>query len=208
MGKRLTGLLLGSALFLGCGRSGHHHHDPAPGPDISVSHYTPAAEASPSKHRAARPQPPSADGEAAAPGMQPDLLPESLQSAPSLGIAGRPGDSVRVRVVDSYHLVLTGGVQEEGSMLPSCYGHAADYSWLSGELRFVAARGVWRLHYAASGEEDPHGGTVTLAWDGPTRGWHSGQRVRVEGGLVDPTTQEPSPGYRVRAIHLLPGPVE
>lgn len=85
----------------------------------------------------------------------------------------------------------------------SCYAHAGDYSWLRGELQLIHPRNVWRLRYASVDEEDRYGGSVTLTEAGVMAGFASGQQVRVEGCLVDPSSREPSPAYRVRSIQPL-----
>jgi hypothetical protein len=73
-----------------------------------------------------------------------------------------------------------------------------DYRTLTGELQYLHVRNVWRLRFG--GEDDRYGGSVTLTDAGPLAEYRSGQRVRVEGELVDPTATEPSPDYRVRRI--------
>jgi hypothetical protein len=84
------------------------------------------------------------------------------------------------------------------------YGHAPDYRWLTGELRYSPARGAWCLHYASEEEEDRHGGSVTLVGTGPMTGLRPGQAVRVEGQMIDPNTREPSAPYRVHRLRPLP----
>jgi hypothetical protein len=87
-----------------------------------------------------------------------------------------------------------------------CYGHANDYSWLTGELQYVHARNTWRLRYASVDEEDRYGGSVTLQDAGPMGSYKTGQKVRVDGRVVDVESREPSPAYRVNNITLLPTP--
>jgi hypothetical protein len=84
--------------------------------------------------------------------------------------------------------------------------HAPDYSWLTGELQYVAVRKVWRLRYASGDEDDRYGGSVTLVEPGTLQEADNGKRVRVEGLFVDPTSPEPSPAYRVRKLQILPDP--
>jgi hypothetical protein len=85
-------------------------------------------------------------------------------------------------------------------------GHAADYSWLVGEVHFVEVRGVWRLRYAFTDEDARYGGTVTLRGDAVPRNLQNGQILRVEGRLLDPASREPSPVYEVQAAQLLASP--
>jgi hypothetical protein len=82
--------------------------------------------------------------------------------------------------------------------------HAPDYSWLSGELQYVAVRNAWRLRYATGDEDDRYGGSVTLVEPAQLGEADNGKRVRVEGRLLDPASREPSPAYRVRTLQLLP----
>jgi len=84
--------------------------------------------------------------------------------------------------------------------------HAADYSWLIGELQYLEVRNVWRVRYATVEDEDRYGGSVVLTETGPMFGHLNGQLVRVEGQLVAPDSREPSPAYRVRHLQLVPRP--
>jgi hypothetical protein len=86
------------------------------------------------------------------------------------------------------------------------YGHAPDYSWLTGELQYVHVRNAWRVRFASVDEEDRYGGSVTLVELGSTDKLANGQFVRVEGSLVHPDSQEPSPAYRVSSLKEMPKP--
>ncbi len=90
-------------------------------------------------------------------------------------------------------------------MAPPRFGHAPDYSWLTGELHYLHVRNIWQVRYAPVDEEDRYGGSLTLAGGGPMTGFRSGQTVRVEGQL-DPDSREASPLYRVRSLQLLDRP--
>lgn len=81
--------------------------------------------------------------------------------------------------------------------------HAADYSWLTGELEHLLARNVWRLRYAPFDQEDRHGGTVVLIGEALPVDCKSGQIVHVEGQLVNPDSDEPRPTYWVRSFRVL-----
>jgi hypothetical protein len=83
-------------------------------------------------------------------------------------------------------------------------GHAADYHWLIGELQYSEVRSVWRLRYAGAEADDSFGGSVTLLAPSPMTAYRSGQRVFVEGQLIDPHSTEPSPSYRVQSIQPIP----
>ena len=80
------------------------------------------------------------------------------------------------------------------------FGRAPDYRWLQGELLFSSVRGVWRLRYAAADDDDAYGGSVTLVDVDARLGLHAGQRVRVEGRLINPRSSEASPFYHVLKV--------
>jgi len=84
--------------------------------------------------------------------------------------------------------------------------HAADYSWLTGELEHLLVRNVWRLRYAPFDQEDRHGGTVVLIGEALPVDCKSGQIVHVEGQLVNPDSDEPRPTYWVRSFRVLKAP--
>ena len=83
------------------------------------------------------------------------------------------------------------------------FGHAPDYSWLIGELRYLAVRDVWRLRFAAADEDGNPGSSVTLVDPGPMRQFKSGETVRVLGSLV-PLAEgwDPRAAYRVMRIEV------
>lgn len=83
-----------------------------------------------------------------------------------------------------------------------CFGHASDYSWISGELSYLHVRNVWRVRYASCDEDDPYGGSLTLTETGPMDAFKDGQMVRVEGTIVTSDTANKAAGaiYRVRSI--------
>jgi hypothetical protein len=79
--------------------------------------------------------------------------------------------------------------------------HSPDYTTLVGELHYNPRQGIWRLRFAAADEEDRYGGSVTLTeMSRRMQGYQSGQRVRVEGALVNPESHDVSPAYRVREV--------
>ena len=86
------------------------------------------------------------------------------------------------------------------------YGRAPNYEWLQGELIYSSVRGVWRLRYAASDDDDAYGGSVTLLAVSPTFALEAGQRVRVKGSLINPRSTDPSPYYHVRQLEPLGTP--
>jgi hypothetical protein len=64
----------------------------------------------------------------------------------------------------------------------SAFGHAADYSWISGETQ--RWRNEWRLRYGAVDEIDIHGGSVTLAGEEHFDKLQEGERYKMRGRLV------------------------
>jgi hypothetical protein len=86
------------------------------------------------------------------------------------------------------------------------FDHAADYSWLVGELDYNRSNNRWRVRYASLEEEDRFGGSVTLLEAGSMSEFHTGQMVRVSGHVLNPGSHEPAPGYRITDIHLLQNP--
>ena len=83
---------------------------------------------------------------------------------------------------------------------PVDFSRATDYRWLQGELLFSSVRGVWRLRYAAADDDDTYGGSVTLVNVDSHLALQAGQRVRVEGRLINPRSNEPSPFYHVSKL--------
>lgn len=83
------------------------------------------------------------------------------------------------------------------------YGHATDYSWLTGELQFVHARNIWRVRYASVDEEEQYGGGLTIANPNALTGFKDGQLIHVEGQRTNPEGRDSQ--YYVRAIHTVSG---
>jgi hypothetical protein len=79
-------------------------------------------------------------------------------------------------------------------------GHAADYSWLCGEVQHF--RGNWRLRYAGFDEDDRWGGSVTLASGVLPQGLTDGQHVRVKGRLLQGEGRN-GPAYEVDHVEFL-----
>jgi hypothetical protein len=82
-------------------------------------------------------------------------------------------------------------------------GHAADYTWLYGQLQYWPLHKTWRLRYAGLDQVDPYGGSVTLIADLHPTDLKDGQYVRVEGRLADPEARGISPAYKVVSIRAL-----
>src|SRR5262249_7131739 len=67
-----------------------------------------------------------------------------------------------------------------------CFGHAPDYSWVSGQVEYSRIARQWRVRYASVDEADCHGGRVILIENGHVDYLVDGQYVRVQGHLVTP----------------------
>jgi hypothetical protein len=125
--------------------------------------------------------------------------------------ASPPPASAGPEVRSSAHGDLFGAIREELARQRCAVepgseptrGHAPDFSWLVGELQYLEVRNAWRLRYASVEDEDRYGGSVTLVEMGSLTGLRNGQRVRVEGRLVDPESRDPSPAYRVRSLQFV-----
>jgi len=82
-------------------------------------------------------------------------------------------------------------------------GHAADYSWLYGEVHYDHISRGWRLRYASLDEIDRWGGAVILAAESSLDKLKEGQIVKVQGRLLEPANSKASPGYRVDSITVI-----
>lgn len=80
------------------------------------------------------------------------------------------------------------------------YGHDANYHCLVGTLEYSRIQDAWLLRYVSYEEEDRYGGCVTLVAPGRGIQLKEGQTVRVEGGLIDPESQQLRPAFEVRKI--------
>jgi hypothetical protein len=87
-----------------------------------------------------------------------------------------------------------------------CFAHAADYSSITGELRFDKVRKAWTVRYASAEDDDKYGGSVTLADMPNMADFMSGQMVQVDGRLVDAETHESLPPYQVSSMKHAPMP--
>jgi hypothetical protein len=181
----LRGAVVGSALVLGCS------HGPCPVPSLPVA-VPVAIHPGPSPYAS---EPVTRDARHA--GVK------ILEVLPAGDVAEEQELSAAVAPPPPPPVVVRGACDEPASAAVP-YGHAPDYRWLTGELRYSPARGAWCLRYAAGEDEDRHGGSVTLVGAGAMTGLRSGQAVRVEGEMIDPDTREPSGPYRVHSLRPLP----
>ncbi len=154
----------------------------------------------------ASPIPPEALAvEAKSSSLQLVTSPPRLQHLP---VTGHPGEASGEIVQARYRPPEIFLPETSASRVPQRieFARAQDYSWLQGELLFSSVRGVWRLRYAASDDDDPYGGSVTLQGLSSELAMEVGQRVRVEGKLINAGSSEPSPCYQVSHLELLSVP--
>jgi hypothetical protein len=86
----------------------------------------------------------------------------------------------------------------------SCFAHAQDYSWLSGQVQYSRYHQSWRLRYASVDEDDQYGGSVTLVDDGKLGELKDGAYVKVRGRMVNPEARTAAPPYEVDAVEPVP----
>jgi hypothetical protein len=82
------------------------------------------------------------------------------------------------------------------------YGHAADYSWVQGELD-RHYRGHLELRYRSVAEDDPYGGKVRLDDDPRLAQFRPGDIIMVQGELLtDPDGPNAAPWAQYRRYHV------
>ncbi len=88
-----------------------------------------------------------------------------------------------------------------------CFGHAPDFSWLSGQVEYSRIKNEWRLRYASVDETDRYGGRVILIENAHAGYLSDGQYVRVRGRLVNPQGPAGSPAYyRIEGFKVIDHP--
>jgi hypothetical protein len=80
----------------------------------------------------------------------------------------------------------------------SSFGHAPDYSWVSGEVQ--QWRKDWCLRYAAVDEDDQHGGSVTLVGEEFLAKLKDGEHYKVQGRLVPAQSKIASPVFHIESL--------
>jgi hypothetical protein len=83
------------------------------------------------------------------------------------------------------------------------FGHDPNYRWLVGTLDYSRIQEAWLLRYVPFEEDDRYGGCVTLVGFVPPPALKPGQRVRVEGSLVDPNSRQLRPAFQVQNFRVL-----
>lgn len=83
------------------------------------------------------------------------------------------------------------------------FAHAPDYSWLNGEVQYSTISKTWRLRYASVDEDDPYGGSVTLAPGSHLESLEDGTMVHVVGQLEHATDRGIAPRYLATSCQAL-----
>jgi hypothetical protein len=84
-----------------------------------------------------------------------------------------------------------------------CFGHAPDYSWVSGQVEHSRTAKEWRVRYASVDEVDRFGGRVALVENQHVSYLAEGQYVRVRGHLVNPDDAGGHALYRIESFTVL-----
>jgi hypothetical protein len=87
-----------------------------------------------------------------------------------------------------------------------CFGHAPDYSWLSGQVEYSRLSMGWRLRYASVDEEDRYGGSVTLSENRDLDRLKDGQYILVRGHLNSSGTSPNAQSFRVDSFQMIDNP--
>jgi hypothetical protein len=85
------------------------------------------------------------------------------------------------------------------SKFASMSGHESDYSWITGQLRFV--NGNWSIEYAPAGAVDDFGGKLLLV-DVKVGDMQPGDLACVSGEVI-PASGRTMASYRVRNITVI-----
>jgi hypothetical protein len=87
-----------------------------------------------------------------------------------------------------------------------CFGHAPDYSWITGQVEHSRTAHEWRLRYASVDETDRFGGRVALIENQHVSYLVDGQYVRVRGHLADTGSANTSAHYRIESFEVIQDP--
>lgn len=186
--------LVGSALASGCTHTGPVLHSSQQGnPSANTGTKTTPAPARKSVPEAA---PDAAGASTTGPAGATSATSQSWSPYGSLTVAKGPA-------APEVPVAAPSSPEEKPAAYGPTYGHAEDYSWLSGEVEYVHSKGVWRFRYASVDADDPYGGCVTLLDDGQLGSLRDGQYCRIRGYLHDPDNHTSTTTYRLEVIEPL-----
>jgi hypothetical protein len=157
----------------------------------------PPSEPVPVAAPAAEPPPPPEPLPSVALPVAPPPPPPAVEAAPvkpAVAAAPTPAPAVETPIKRKSFVDITAD---------SRFGHSNDYSTLCGQLQYHRSSKAWRLRYASVDEDDPYGGSVTLAEDPRLERCQDGQFVRICGQLSTPTGRAIAPLYQIRTIEEL-----
>lgn len=137
------------------------------------------------------------------PKAMPKEAPKDTEAAPKTGMLLSPSP---VAPASSVSIVESKSPFELTRRYDSRGNHAADYSWVTGQLFYVHADGgLWLLRYAPLAEEDPNGGSIVLARDLSMDNYREGDLVTVHGKVINEHASKflGGPLYRAETIQLI-----
>jgi hypothetical protein len=95
-------------------------------------------------------------------------------------------------------------IRREPGAGPLHSDHAADFSWIVGQLEFLNMKNQWRVRYASYDADDKFGGVVALSGVDHVAGQlKEGMAVRLQGQLVESDSKKASPEYFVHDIRVI-----
>jgi hypothetical protein len=192
-------LVIGGILLQGCDRS--------ESPDNAPSR---AEERLDSQTRAAESQsqsPIQVRFPLSEPGQLPfELLRKSIPELPRARAAQRDPELIPAKHVETEPAAAEHEPNRVRETTANCtaHGHAADWSWLTGELHYAYVRDAWRIRFARGEDERRFGGSLTLRFAELPSTLHDGQKVRLEGRLDRHPSWDPNPMYIVTRLEILP----
>jgi hypothetical protein len=88
-----------------------------------------------------------------------------------------------------------------------CFGHAPDYSWITGQVEFCHITKEWRLRYTSVDEVDQYGGRIVLVENHHVSLLRDGQYVKLHGHLVNQDAVANGPiSYRIESFEAVSRP--
>jgi hypothetical protein len=85
-----------------------------------------------------------------------------------------------------------------------CFNHAADHSWLIGQVEYSRISKEWRIRYASVDEPDKFGGRMLLIENHHLSLLQDGQYVQVHGHVVNPDNAGTGPVfYRIESFEAV-----
>jgi hypothetical protein len=145
-------------------------------------------------------------------GFEPPLPPGEL--LPPLGAATAPAITATAPAITAeppaHFPRAEPGPERKSFVDPTaapCFGHAADYSWITGQVEYCHITKEWRLRYTSVDEMDQYGGRVVLVENHHVSLLQDGQYVKVHGHLVNQDAVANGPiCYRIESFETVQKP--